>query len=703
MKNLISSIWGILLCMGMLLSCEEKSPVEEDTSDLKEVRIAVVLPEKDRQSLWSNALEWAAENIRKADIGMKVVYEWVDEESANLTEAGVALSEREDIRSVIGCQVPANTQKLALALAKKKTNIKPLFTFSTAQELPRIFGHRGFLWGLCETDISQSEIILSCLSNENPEFKKVALLAADDIYGQTFVDWFAFQAVELNLEPVCIETYKQSGELESCLDRIIDSGAEAIVCAPVGAEDVVPVQDYIDRFMYESEDGRGIALMFTDRAYNQSILEGESPVDYISGLAPASHPNSGFSVSYDALYGRVPFAGEAEVYDAVLITTLATLWAEKNNEADLNKAVAALLNGKAVSQGGWTAGMISNYYHAILAGGTPAISGATGTLDFDSQYYTTIRSTSYARWISYKGKMIIIDYYSRNGEGHSSSPVAAWEWKKQHMQDVGGNGKEINYPELEDNYAVLVAGSEGWYNYRHQADVLGFYQYLKDHGYDDDHILLIMADDIANNELNPLPGVVRRELSGKNLYENVQIDYKLGDLTLEDLKRILTGEPSEAYPVTLGSTENDNVLFFWSGHGTKKGWTWKDTEDVSADFARSMFADMKFRKQFAIIETCYSGGVAQGCTGIPGLLMMTAANPYEPSKADAFDDELQAYLSNTFTSSILSHLEGNPHSVIRDLYLHAFDKTNGSHVMVYNSDYYGSLYLNDMSEYYPKR
>ena len=115
-----------------------------------------------------------------------------------------------------------------------------------------------------------------------------------------------------------------------------------------------------------------------------------------------------------------------------------------------------------------------------------------------------------------------------------------------------------------------------------------------------------------------------------------------------------------------------------------------------------MFADMKFRKMFAIIETCYSGGVAQDCTGIPGLLMMTAANPYETSKADAFDNELQVYLSNTFTSSILSQFESNPQTVIRDLYLHAFDKTNGSHVMVYNSDYYGNLYLNDMGEYYPK-
>ena len=701
MKNLYNSIWVLLLCVSTLLSCE-KTPME-DTAGLKEVRIAVVLPEKDREAIWNNALELAAENIREAYIGVKVVYEWYDEESVNLTEVGVSLSNREEIKGVIGCSVSANTKKLALALAKKKTNIKPLFTFSTSQELPRVFGHRGFLWGLCETDVSQSEIILSCISHEHPALKKVALLAADDMYGQTFVDWFAFQAVELNLEPVSIETYKESREIESCLQRILDSGADAIVCAPAAAEDVVPVQDYIDHFMYESEDGRGIALMFTDRAYNKTILEGDYPVDYISGLAPASHPNSGFSVSYDAIYGRVPFAGEAEAYDAVLITVLAAAWAEKNEEEDLNKAVSALLNGQADSQGGWTAGMISNYHHAIMAGGTPAISGATGRLDFDTQYYTTIRSTSYARWITYKSKMIIIDYYSRSGEGNSSSPVAAWEWKKQHMQDFGESGNEIDYPELKDNYAVLVAASEGWYNYRHQADVLGFYQYLKGKGYDDDHIILIMADDIANNELNPLQGVVRREIGGRNLYENVKIDYKLGNLTLEDLKQILTGEPSEKYPVTLGSSENDNVLFFWSGHGTKKGWSWKETEDLSPEFAREMFSAMKFRKQFAIIETCYSGVVGEGCTGIPGLLMMTAANPYEPSKAYAFDDEIGVDLSNTFTASILSHLEQNPQSVIRDLYLHAFDKTNGSHVMVYNSDWYGSLYLNDMREYWPGR
>ena len=111
MKSLFRSLCVLVLCMGMLLSCETPSIVESP-ADVKEVRIAVVLPKKDRDRIWNNSLKWAAENIRKANIGVKVVYEWVDEESVNLTDKGVELSNREDIHSIIGCNVSTNTQKL---------------------------------------------------------------------------------------------------------------------------------------------------------------------------------------------------------------------------------------------------------------------------------------------------------------------------------------------------------------------------------------------------------------------------------------------------------------------------------------------------------------------------------------------------------------------------------------------------------------
>ena len=94
-------------------------------------------------------------------------------------------------------------------------------------------------------------------------------------------------------------------------------------------------------------------------------------------------------------------------------------------------------------------------------------------------------------------------------------------------------------------HAVLVAASQAWKNYRHQADVLGMYQYLKRQGYDDDHIVLIMADDIVYDKNNPYPGqVIRDNVMMENLYENVVVDYKLEEITPSDLKKILLGQKS---------------------------------------------------------------------------------------------------------------------------------------------------------------
>ncbi len=49
------------------------------------------------------------------------------------------------------------------------------------------------------------------------------------------------------------------------------------------------------------------------------------------------------------------------------------------------------------------------------------------------------------------------------------------------------------------NWAVVVAGSNGYYNYRHQADACHAYQILHKHGIPDSNIVVMMYDDIAKN------------------------------------------------------------------------------------------------------------------------------------------------------------------------------------------------------------
>ena len=59
-------------------------------------------------------------------------------------------------------------------------------------------------------------------------------------------------------------------------------------------------------------------------------------------------------------------------------------------------------------------------------------------------------------------------------------------------------------------WVVLVAGSNGYWNYRHQADVCHAYQIVHKHGIPDENIIVMMYDDIANNRENPEKGKVMR-------------------------------------------------------------------------------------------------------------------------------------------------------------------------------------------------
>ena len=89
----------------------------------------------------------------------------------------------------------------------------------------------------------------------------------------------------------------------------------------------------------------------------------------------------------------------------------------------------------------------------------------------------------------------------------------------------------INDDDEEDSkwnatiWAVLVAGSNEYYNYRHQADICHAFHVLKDHGIPESNIIVMMYDDIAHNEDNPTPGVILNQLNGTNVYSGVPKDY----------------------------------------------------------------------------------------------------------------------------------------------------------------------------------
>ncbi|KAH1048214.1 hypothetical protein J1N35_038998 [Gossypium stocksii] len=74
-------------------------------------------------------------------------------------------------------------------------------------------------------------------------------------------------------------------------------------------------------------------------------------------------------------------------------------------------------------------------------------------------------------------------------------------------------------------WAVLIARSNGYWNYRHQADVCHAYQLLRNGGLKGENIIVFMYDDIAYNEENPRPGIIINNPHGNDVYKGVPKDY----------------------------------------------------------------------------------------------------------------------------------------------------------------------------------
>lgn len=701
---MLRTIKHLLLLAVLLLTataCTDNDITDNGSATIKEnddkVKLAVVLPFSDSGTDWNRVLTWAKENIRAANDHVEPEYEIYDENTVDIDALAAQLAKRSDIDAVIGCQYSAHTMTLARHCA---ATYKPVFTFATAEQLQRTYGQRGFLWCLAENDITQCELLL-VRAQSFYMAERVALICSDDVYGQTFYDWFAFQAEELGLEAVDAIKVKTADEALQAYKQIATENTDAIVCALSDLDAICSVQDAV----WNEEEPWGGNIIFADGAYTPRLIEkGGEAANWTEGMALVADPATGFNVSYNVKYGSAPGAGEAHLYDAIMTACYAHRYAQLHDMDDLNDAIARLLNNTAEEKGMWTTRAMKNVFSQIEKGATPAFSGASGNLDFSTDHYTAVQYSSYAHWRVYYGTFYDLDYTARS---RNSSLYASWEWKAQHMQQFDPDDTSSTastYPTKQGNWAVVVAASKTWTNYRHQSDALAFYQLLKHHGYDDDHIILIMADDLAHDSSNPEPGVVRHEEDGPNLYTDVHVDYRLDDLTPADMQRILLGTYGADGHGGLPSGAADNVVLFWSGHGEKGKMMWgADGDAFTKERIHETVSEMhekgKYRKLLGLIETCYSGTIGEAVAGTPGVLFMTAANGKETSKADTYSLNLNTWMTNRFTSSLLSSLEGNPAITLRQLYYNVFSSTLGSHVCLWGASSYGSVYANTMGEF----
>lgn len=703
MKRMVIKLIAPLLCLIGLWSCsDDESSMSYADKQWTEKTVAVVLPmEKGLAAHWERTLGMFATNFERAfknhETGIRLKFEYYDEANADMQELARSLAFNDEVYAVIGGLYSSNAAILAAELTLVG---KTFFTLATTEQLVRAYASTGYLWAMTETDITQCEVLLSKVINYGG--KSVALLAKDnDDYGQTFIDWFAFQARELGLKNMGSYAYTSDNIADvSC--QAMQSGAEYVICIPSEIEEMGPM---LEAHKTQSLNGQSVPrMLFSDTAYGADVLKihGDA-AEGIEGVAFGADPESGFDVSYRTFFNATPTLGESQLHDAAMLIGYAAWHQQFNPELSLQKSLRAVVSGENLNMGSWTGEDMGLVVDALAAGKSPYVRGASGHLRFDAKVFTNVLATTYYNFKVYNGQYIILDYNTSDGGNRTDATLAGWNWKASQMQDFNNSG-EYDYPVHTGNWALLVASSKGWANYRHQADVLAIYQQLKQARYTDDRIILIAEDDIADNVSNPNKGVVQVTIGGNNVYEQVEIDYHMSELQAKDILAILSGEKSERLPVVIESTANDNVFVFWSGHGVPGALCWNDDAygimgDQLDETFRRMREKRSYRKLLMMVEACFSGGVMEQCRNIPGMLFVTAANGDETSKADVFNGEMKVWMSNRFTSTFIEQITENKNIALRDLYYRLFINTVGSHVMVYNAENYGNLYSADMSEF----
>ncbi|KAF7128155.1 hypothetical protein RHSIM_Rhsim11G0047200 [Rhododendron simsii] len=188
-------------------------------------------------------------------------------------------------------------------------------------------------------------------------------------------------------------------------------------------------------------------------------------------------------------------------------------------------------------------------------------------------------------------------------------------------------------------WAVLIAGSNGYWNYRHQSDVCHAYQLLRKGGLKDENIIVLMYDDIASNEENPRPGIIINSPDGDNVYSGVPKDYTGDDVTVNNFFAVILGNRTAltgGSGKVVDSGPNDHIFIYYSDHGgpgvlgmpTNPFMYAKDLIDV----LKKKHASGTYKSLVFYLEACESGSIFEGLLpeGL-NIYATTAANAEESS------------------------------------------------------------------------
>ncbi len=762
----------------LLYSCSDKEIEYQSLRHWTEYTVAIVAPIGDEtaKTRLERTAAWFLENFHQAQLhnskAVDLRLEWYDESTEDLERLSQELSGREDVLAVIG---PFGNDNLATFAPACKSTGKPLIApTATSEDIIRRYavttsGMRinrdPFLWSLTESDVSFTGLLMSRYASLSKYYSviidkpRAAFFSPEDTYGMTFNYWAPFYSLQFEVNLQQNLQYSGSEDLLSKFDayrEIIDSqakAASAIFCVAETAEQIYDVaranriavmSDEYWSLLHDSDDPddpendkewqlfkSNYSTYFATPGLHEEDIDAIGPRGWKilqghEGFSPYADPATGFELGYEVRFGTKPGWEECKFYDALILSGFAACYVDHTGGSSDNKSVNEAIihltmNADVAELGGaaWNATSMEVYLNALEQGQLLHFIGASGEINFDKDTYTAATSTTYVHWQIMDGKILHRNYFGGSG-GRAADANAAWlylystQQAEADFEAQAEGGVAMNYPALADQYAVLVQGSSGFGNYRHQADVLGVYQMLRSGGFPDDHIILVLDNGMAADKNNLEKGVVRNAEDGPDLLGGTDglpvavVDYDSKDLSPSDIADIMLGRQSGHLPTVLPQHAGTNVLLFWSGHGSSASdggsdeFCWREERPgngFGAGLLKETVGGMTFRKLLICAEPCYGEAVIRPLDGIPGVLAISGASANEMSWADHWNADERFWMCDRFSLNLTEHLTRNPATSFRDLFLYCAAHTLGSHAKIVGAASFGNLYLESPQEF----
>jgi glycosylphosphatidylinositol transamidase (GPIT) subunit GPI8/ABC-type branched-subunit amino acid transport system substrate-binding protein len=583
----------------------------------------------------------------------------------------------------------------------------------------RAFHEGGYVWRTLESESTALWFFLAEAKGRGDKQQKaettVGLLTSTDPYGETFFDWFGFHATELGLTALSPVQYDQNSEsCERAVDELLSQGAPDFLIAVPSGKDPVAQATCMVRTL-KARDAKS-QVMLADSVHVPGLITAlGADAEGLVGYNDAPDPGAGFAEAFTLKTGLAqPPEHAANVVDAI---TLLAYGLEKSaglGRQALDKAMRAVVDGRGASVR-WDE--FKDGLARIRDGETPDLAGASGPLSFDREVYTDPTSSFFDRWIVEDGAFKTTHHVTTASEGSSNvfSQSAVTRGLKTLQADaVTGGGGTANLPPLQENWALIVATSASWPNYRHQADALAHYQALKANGFDDDHIVLITADDVADAADNARKGEIINRPDGPDVRSGALHDYRGKSLTPAQLMAVLEGSSDPALPAVLHSKAGDNIYVMIVGHGGVEGpylgMDARAATDVDQNnfLSPTLFAgtvarmkhNAQFRRMFIAVDACHAGILAPAfeTAGIPDVILFASAAAAESSFSANYSSQLKAWTADQFAFNLLKTVS-SPAVSISAVYTRLYESVSGSHVQVANQRQFGDTSQILLSEF----